>query len=167
MKNIAYIGLGSNLDDPFKKILTAINLLNNYDSKIRILVRSSFYSSKPLDNIPQEDFINAVLKVETDHSPIELLDLLQSIELNMGRVRNKNMRWGPRVIDLDILLFNCDKINNNRLTIPHYDMKRRDFVIVPLFEIAPSLILPDGDLISDVLNNLQVNKLKKIKQTNS
>ena len=85
----------------------------------------------------------------------------------MGRIRNKNMRWGPRVIDLDILLFNNDKINNNRLTIPHYDMKRRDFVIIPLFEIAPSLILPDGDLISDVMNNLQVNKLQKIKQTNS
>ena len=60
--------------------------------------------------------------------------------------------------------FNNDKINNNRLTVPHYDMKRRDFVIVPLFEIDPSLILPDGDLISDVMNNLQVNKLQKIKQ---
>ena len=167
MKNIAYISLGSNIDDPLNKTLTAISLLNNYDSKLRILVRSSFYLSKPLDNIPQEDFVNAVLKIETDHSPIELLDLLQSIELRMGRIRNKNMRWGPRVIDLDILLFNNDKINNKRLTIPHYDMKRRDFVIVPLFEIEPSLILPDGDLISDVMNNLQVNKLKKIKQTNS
>lgn len=137
--HIAYIALGSNLDNPLEQLKQAVISLNKFAKHVQI---SSFYGSKPLGPQDQPDYVNAVAKIETDLSPIELLDWLQSIENEQGRVRLR--RWGERTLDLDILLYDDRVINSERLTVPHYDMHNREFVIVPLYELTPDLILPNG-----------------------
>ena len=91
----------------------------------------------------QPDYINAVVKIQTRLTPIQLLDCTQAIELEQGRVR-KDERWGPRTLDLDIILYGNEVIDSERLTIPHYGMKEREFVLYPLAEIAPSITLRVG-----------------------
>lgn len=90
--------------------------------------------------------MNAVARIETDLAPLALLDKLQSIENEQGRVRLR--RWGERILDLDILLYNNEQIQSERLTVPHYDMKNREFVIVPLHDLAPELVLPTGEAVA-------------------
>ena len=107
----------------------------------------------------QDDYINAVLALETSFSAIELLNLLQSIENEAGRVRKEN-RWGARVLDLDIILFGNEIINTDRLTVPHYGLKLREFVLLPLAEIANELILPDGDSVKILAQQIEKNGLK-------
>ena len=97
----------------------------------------------------QADYINAVARLQTSLAPHALLDELQRIELEQGRVR-KDERWGPRTLDLDILLFGQQVIDGERLTIPHYGMKQRAFVLVPLFDLAPDLTLPDGNQLAEL-----------------
>ena len=100
----------------------------------------------------QPDYVNAVAKLKTSLSAIELLDALQAIEQAQGRVRKEN-RWGPRTLDLDIILYSDHRIDNDRLTIPHYGMKEREFVLYPLHEISPQLQLPDGTLLIEILKD--------------
>jgi 2-amino-4-hydroxy-6-hydroxymethyldihydropteridine diphosphokinase len=107
----------------------------------------------------QPDYMNAVVAIETSLSPLDLLDQLQSIENTAGRVRKEN-RWGARVLDLDILLYDQQLINTERLTIPHYGMKLREFVLLPLAEIANELILPDGDSVKILAEQIEKNGLK-------
>lgn len=142
--NTVYVALGSNLDNPLKQLQQAVESLQIF---AKDLVVSSFYSSKPLGPQDQPDYVNAVVRFETDLSPLDLLDKLQSIEQQQGRVRLR--RWGERTLDLDILLYGDQQIQSERLTVPHYDMQNREFVIVPLYEIAPELILPNGTLLAD------------------
>jgi 2-amino-4-hydroxy-6-hydroxymethyldihydropteridine diphosphokinase len=140
ISTIAYIGLGSNLSEPMKQVQIAIDEIK----KIRlsdVINVSSMYLSKPMGPQDQDDYINAVLALETTLSPIKLLDVLQSIENKAGRVRKDN-RWGARILDLDIILFGNEIINNDRLIVPHYGMKVREFVLLPLAEIAPNLVIP-------------------------
>ncbi|EOA4704996.1 2-amino-4-hydroxy-6-hydroxymethyldihydropteridine diphosphokinase, partial [Escherichia coli] len=102
----------------------------------------------------------AAVALETSLAPEELLNHTQRIELQQGRVR-KAERWGPRTLDLDIMLFGNEVINTERLTVPHYDMKNRGFMLWPLFEIAPELVFPDGEMLREVLHTRAFDKLNK------
>ena len=142
-----YIALGSNLQSPVVQLQKALTSLSELP-QVAVKKISPFYQSAPLGPQDQPDFINAVALLETSLSAIELLDVLQSIENNQGRVRHRH--WGERTLDLDILLFNNDVINTPRLTVPHYAMREREFVIVPLFDIAPNLMLPTGESVAEL-----------------
>ncbi|WNC72761.1 2-amino-4-hydroxy-6-hydroxymethyldihydropteridine diphosphokinase [Thalassotalea psychrophila] len=154
---IVYIGLGSNLDNPDVQIEQAVAQLGQI-TKTKCIAVSSLYSSKPMGPQDQPDYMNAVACIDTILSPIELLDQLQDIELSFGRVR-KDERWGARVLDLDILLFGDKIVNNERLTIPHYGMKVREFVIYPLAELNSNLVLPDGTNVTNLKIQLDDNGL--------
>jgi len=159
-KITAYIGLGSNLSDPRAQVINAAKAIGNIvDSNVITL--SSLYLSKPMGPQDQDDYINAVIAIETSLSALELLDALQSIENSAGRVRKDN-RWGARILDCDILLYGSESIENERLTIPHYGMKLREFVLLPLAEIAPSLHLPDGSSISELASEISNNGIVKL-----
>ena len=157
---LAYIGLGSNLSEPIKQVQAAINAITHI-SLSNVVKVSSLYLSKPMGPQDQDDYINAVLALETSLSAIELLDALQTIENEAGRVRKDN-RWGARILDLDILLYGNETINNPRLTIPHYGMKEREFVLQPLAEIAPDLVLPDGESVKVLSQNIANNAMVKL-----
>ena len=156
--SLAYIGLGSNLSDPQAQISSALDKLEQL-SNCTVSDVSSLYFSRPMGPQDQPDYMNAVVAIETSLNAIELLEQLQSIENNAGRVRKDN-RWGARVLDLDILLFDLQVINTERLTIPHYGLKLREFVLLPLAEIAAKLVLPDGDSIQALADQIDKNGLK-------
>jgi len=156
--NTVYIGLGSNLSQPAKQLKRAVQAISMIE-QCQIQKISSLYFSRPMGPQDQPDYMNAVLSVKTRLSAIELLTFLQTIENNAGRLR-KASRWDARVLDLDILLFGQQLINNDRLTIPHYGMKIREFVLLPLHEISPNLILPCGDNLDELIQGLDQNGLK-------
>ncbi len=144
----AFIGIGSNLADPLRQVQTAIRELSQLPNST-FLKSSSLYRTKPLGPSAQPDFINAVVALETALSPLSLLDALQALELQHGRVRN--LRWGPRTLDLDLLLYEQLELKSARLILPHPGLKSRIFVLKPLAEIAPALILPSGESITTLL----------------
>ena len=154
---IAYIGLGSNMDSPRQHITTAIQSLGEIQST-RIINVSSLYKSKPMGPQNQDDYINAVVQIETEMEPTELLNYLQAIENRHGRVRAEH--WGPRTIDLDILMFGNEIIQNDRLTVPHPQITKRSFVIVPLAEIAPDVVIPEKGLVSELLLSIDQDGLE-------
>jgi 2-amino-4-hydroxy-6-hydroxymethyldihydropteridine diphosphokinase len=156
--SLAYIGLGSNLSDPQAQITSALDKLKQLEHCLVTKV-SSLYFSRPMGPQDQPDYMNAVVAIETSLSPLALLDTLQDIENKAGRERKDN-RWGARVLDLDILLFDQQTINNERLTVPHYGLKLREFVLLPLAEISTQLVLPDGDSIEELANQIEKNGLK-------
>jgi 2-amino-4-hydroxy-6-hydroxymethyldihydropteridine diphosphokinase len=145
---LVFIAIGSNLQNPLQQVMTATDQLNHLPES-KMLQASSCYQSPPLGPSDQPDFINRVVALETPLEPEPLLDSLQAIEQTMGRVRT--VRWGPRTIDLDILLYGNQVIQSQRLTIPHAGLKDRAFFLYPLAEIAPELILPNGEKIVDLL----------------
>ncbi|KZN51996.1 2-amino-4-hydroxy-6-hydroxymethyldihydropteridine diphosphokinase [Pseudoalteromonas luteoviolacea] len=155
--NIVYIGLGANLVDPQAQLIKAVNALNTHPA-FNELVVSSFYGSKPMGPQDQPDYVNAVARFETLLAPEAVLDQLQDIELRQGRVR-KDERWGPRTLDLDILLFNDETISTKRLTVPHYGLCDREFVVFPLLELTPQLVLPNGQILKQIAENLPKNGL--------
>jgi len=158
--NISYIGVGSNLSEPITQVKLAIDALKTI-AQCQLSAVSSIYGSKPMGPQDQPDYINAVVELRTSFTPIELLDALQALENKAGRVRKEN-RWGARILDLDILLFNNEIIDNERLTVPHYGMKVREFVLLPLAEIAPNLLFPDGDSVQNLASNVEHNGLVKL-----
>ncbi|AXF60536.1 2-amino-4-hydroxy-6-hydroxymethyldihydropteridine diphosphokinase [Leclercia sp. LSNIH6] len=153
---LAYIAIGSNLASPLEQVNAAVQALGDIP-QTRVVALSSFYRTPPLGPQDQPDYLNAAIALETALSAEALLDNTQRIELQQGRVR-KEERWGPRTLDLDIMLFGDAVINTERLTVPHYDMKRRGFMLWPLFEIAPDLIFPDGESLSALLTQLNAEK---------
>ncbi|PHI35140.1 2-amino-4-hydroxy-6-hydroxymethyldihydropteridine diphosphokinase [Pseudoalteromonas sp. GCY] len=159
--NIAYIGLGANLSEPMAQIQRALDVLAAHPD-LSLVQHSSLYGSKPMGPQDQPDYVNAVAKLATSLTAESLLDVLQQIELEHGRVR-KAERWGPRTLDLDILLFNTDTISSDRLTVPHYGLKEREFVVYPLLEIAPELKLPDGTELNSLTQKLPLNGLAILK----
>jgi 2-amino-4-hydroxy-6-hydroxymethyldihydropteridine diphosphokinase len=136
-KIIAYLGLGSNLYHPLEQIKQAINELSQLKNS-KIIAQSSFYESNPVGPQDQPKFINAVIKLETELLPLELLTACQAIEHKQGRVKTRH--WGERCIDIDILLFGKQRIALPELKVPHPEMHKRAFVLQPLFEIEPSFI---------------------------
>jgi len=144
-----YIGLGSNLAEPLQQLRGALAALAHLPHTA-LAQTSSFYSSDPLGPADQPRYVNAVAALDTHLEPLQLLDALQAIELTQGRER-KDERWGPRTLDLDILVFGNRLLNEPRLQVPHYHMHARPFVLYPLAELAPDLHLADGRLLSDLL----------------
>ena len=151
-----FIGLGSNLLDPVKQLTKAIFSLSQL-SETLVLNTSQFYGSTPLGPSDQPDFVNAVCLIETTFTPLELLRALKGIEMEQGRVKKRH--WGERLIDLDILLFNDLELTSAVLTIPHRDMIFRDFVLIPLLEIAPDLIIPNKGSVRSLVLALQTSYL--------
>lgn len=129
-----YIALGTNLGDKEANFYKAVSLLKEHG--IKIIKLSAFYDTKPYGVTDQPDFLNAVAQIDTKLTAPELLKVMLEIELEMGRVRLR--RWGERIIDLDLLLYGNNIITSQFLTVPHPDMLNRDFVMVPLAQIAPS-----------------------------
>ena len=150
-----YIALGSNLAQPLQQVQAALEALEHLP-RSRLVACSSFYRTKPLGPQNQPDFLNAVAALDTQLPAEQLLDHTQEIERNQGRVR-KDERWGPRTLDLDMLLYGDSVIDSERLTVPHYGLKEREFMLYPLAEIAPGLILPDGEPLSACLQRVPMN----------
>lgn len=146
----AYIGLGSNLAEPRQQLNCALMAFEALPES-HLTAVSSLYASDPLGPADQPRYNNAVVALDTRLTPLQLLDALQAIEQAQGRER-KAERWGPRTLDLDILLFGERLIDEPRLTIPHYHLHARAFVLYPLAEIAPpGLLLPDGRRLDALL----------------
>ena len=160
---LAYIAIGSNLASPLEQVNAAIQALGEIPQS-RIVALSSFYRTPPLGPQDQPDYLNAAVALETSLAPEALLDHTQRIELQQGRVR-KAERWGPRTLDLDIMLFGDAVINTERLTVPHYDMKNREFVIVPLYDIAQDLVLPEGEKVANLVKAFENHQMYKIKNS--
>jgi len=154
-----YIGLGSNLDDPQKQVRQALHELSVMD-ECQLLDHSSLYRSDPVGPQDQPDFINAVAKLMTSLSPEALLDRLQWLEQRHQRVRKQH--WGPRTLDLDILLFEQKIIATPRLKIPPPPIGERSFVLYPLFEIDPGLVFPDGTPLSKLTARCPIGTLERL-----
>lgn len=144
----AYVGMGSNLQGPAVQLDSAFDRLSGI-SKTRLVSRSSLYRSAPLGGIEQPDFVNAVAALLTRLSARQLLSELQQIEQQHGRERN-DVRWGPRVLDLDLLVYSDKTINEPDLTVPHAGIAERNFVLLPLGEIAPDLFIPGLGHLADI-----------------
>jgi 2-amino-4-hydroxy-6-hydroxymethyldihydropteridine diphosphokinase len=141
----AYVGLGSNLDHPVEQVRRAFEALDRL-ALTRLVARSPLYRSDPVGPPGQSDYINAVAHLRTGLGPLELLDALQLIESRQGRVRGE--RWGPRTLDLDLLLFGDEVIDTPRLTVPHPRLVERAFVLLPLKDVAAEMIVPGLDSVS-------------------
>ncbi|SHH82878.1 MULTISPECIES: 2-amino-4-hydroxy-6-hydroxymethyldihydropteridine diphosphokinase [Virgibacillus] len=160
--NHVYIALGTNIEPRERFLKEGLRLLQEH-AQIHVTKTSSIYQTAPVGYTEQSDFLNMVIEVETSCLPLELLAYCQQIENELGRKRI--IRFGPRTIDLDILLYNQENIEMERLTIPHPRMHERAFVLVPLNEIAPHAVLPlpNGDKeVSMVVKELPGNDLKDV-----
>jgi len=146
---IAYIGLGSNLADPVIQIKSAHAAIASIKG-VQERAFSNLYHSLPMGPQDQPEYVNAVMGIATNLLPMDLLRCLQNIENNQGRVRNGE-HWGARTLDLDILIYGDQEIDLPDLTIPHKGLAERSFVLYPLFEIAPQLMVPGHGLIADLL----------------
>ena len=159
---IAYVGLGSNLCHPHMQIEIAISYLNRMLA-VKVLACSSTYRSRPLAGLDQPSYCNAVVKLSTSLSAKVLLAKLQEIEVEMGRPK-EHVRWGSRIIDLDLLLYGTQVISSRELTVPHLGLTDREFVIYPLAEIEPNLMLPTGQSLNDLKSTCKVRGLEKINE---
>jgi 2-amino-4-hydroxy-6-hydroxymethyldihydropteridine diphosphokinase len=160
MAVLAYIGIGSNLDDPIAQVKDAFAELEMLPDSI-LQAKSSLYGSKPMGPADQPDYVNAVAAVDTLLSPEDLQAALRQIEDLQGRDRSAD-KWGPRLLDLDLLLYGKKKINTPELTVPHPGMHERDFVIIPLAEIAGNLNIPGRGLLSSLINQCENHSVKKL-----
>lgn len=163
MPSVSYIALGSNLNNPKQQIKHALLALDRLPQSY-LLAYSSLYQSAPMGPQDQPPYINAVAKLATKLTPLELLDALQSIENEQGRVRERH--WGARTIDLDIVLYDHTIMQTERLTLPHYGAKERDFVLLPLAEVSPALVFPDGESVQQAVQRCQSYELEKITTDN-
>lgn len=155
----AFIALGSNLKDPQQQLQRAITAILELPHSDIVRV-SSAYRSAAVGPGDQPDYLNAVLRLETSLSPLDLLTALQKIENTQGRERN--LRWGARTLDLDILLYDDQTIDTSRLSIPHPRMRERNFVVYPLQEIEPSnFMLPDGTELGTLVAACPMGELRK------
>ena len=139
MPHIAHIGIGSNLGSPGENCLSAMERMDAHES-IALTARSSLYETEPFGKTDQNRFVNAVVQIDTALTPAELLAALQKIEQDMGRVRKE--KWGPRIIDLDILFYEDRIIKEEALEIPHPGIPERSFVLIPMKEIAGDYVHP-------------------------
>jgi 2-amino-4-hydroxy-6-hydroxymethyldihydropteridine diphosphokinase len=149
---IGYLGLGSNVGDRRAHLESAVAALPEHG--VRVIASSSVYETEPVGLVlDQRDFYNACLRVETGHGPEELLDACKAVERTLGRVAG-GPRHGPRPIDVDVLLLGDERFASERLTLPHPEVVSRRFVLVPLLELDPALMLPDGTRLADALDAL-------------
>lgn len=156
---IVYLGLGSNIDDRTAYLVQACTTLHIHPA-IEVQATSSLYRTAPVGYTDQDWFLNAVIRLDTTLSPFALLSVTQATERRVGRV--STLRWGPRCIDLDILLYDDLKIDEPHLTIPHAALNERAFVLVPLHELAPDLQLPSGERIGALLTTLSSHGVERL-----
>lgn len=157
----AYIGIGSNAGDKVLNCETAISEILKIDRN-KLLGRYSFFNTRPIGYTAQDWFVNSVIKIETDLEPIDLYRMLKTIEIRLGR--KETFRGGPRVIDLDLLLFDDRRIETEELQVPHPRLHERQFVLIPLSEIDPDLIHPVlkktvGELLEEIKEDQGVEKI--------
>ena len=155
----AYIGLGSNLEEPIQQVRTALEELDEI-KLTNVVQHSSLYRSDPVGPAGQPDYINAVAEIKTRLEPMPLLRALQSIEQDHDRVRIQ--RWGPRTLDLDLLIYADQKIDEPDLIVPHIMIAERSFVLYPLAEIAPDIQIPGLASMVDLLKNSSEKGLSKL-----
>ncbi len=156
---LAYIGLGSNLNNPKQQIKRALLALDNTQD-IKVVALSSLYQSPPIDGSKQPDYLNAVCKVDTHLSALELLKVCQVIEAQQHRAREK--KWGARTIDLDIITYGVQVIASKQLIVPHPEMMNRAFVLLPLAEIEPTFKVPILGSIQTLIDKLDTSGLIKL-----
>ncbi|WP_089703863.1 2-amino-4-hydroxy-6-hydroxymethyldihydropteridine diphosphokinase [Vreelandella arcis] len=155
---LAYIGLGSNLDSPIEQVRQALDELDTLPLT-RLVAASSLYATPPVGPQNQPDFINAAAALKTHLSPLALLDQLQALEQRHRRQRQR--RWGPRTLDLDLLLYGQQTLVYPRLRVPHLHMHERAFVLVPLHELDPTLLCRQRPL-SDWLTGLDTSEIQRL-----
>ncbi len=161
---IAYIGIGSNLGTPGENCIEAIEKISN-TKDIKIISRSSFYQTEPIGEVQQDWFVNSAIKIKTNLSPTHLLSALLNIESAMGRTREE--KWGPRLIDLDLLFYGNLILRKKGLTLPHPEILKRKFVLIPMSEIAENLVHPTLKktikiLLQESSDETVVKKLKSL-----
>ena len=156
----AWLGLGSNLQNPAAQLAEALNRLDLVEG-IEISKTSSLYRTPPWGDEAQGDFINAVTQIETDLDPISLLRVLQSIENEMGRQRN-GRRWGPRLIDIDLLLYADQQYQSEELELPHPRMHQRAFVLIPLCELDETVKIPGLGVAKELLKQLDSDGIARL-----
>jgi len=159
MLTTAYIGIGSNMKDPMQQVNNALQTLAQLPNST-LVSYSSMYSSDAVGPGKQDSYINAVAEINTEYSAADLLKQLQAIEADHGRIRKQ--RWEPRPLDLDILLFGNQIISTSTLSVPHPELSHRHFVLYPLAEIAPELVLPDGRTMPELLTECSIGELLKV-----
>jgi 2-amino-4-hydroxy-6-hydroxymethyldihydropteridine diphosphokinase len=158
-----YIGVGSNLQQPIQQVKQALQRLTEIPLT-RLVTCSPLYRSAPLGPADQPDYINAVAAMATELTPLALLDALQTIEQQQGRIRSGE-RWGPRTLDLDLLLYGDQQIANDRLTVPHPGLGERNFVLYPLYDIAGAdLHIPGLGLLGQLLQACPAQGLELLEQ---
>jgi 2-amino-4-hydroxy-6-hydroxymethyldihydropteridine diphosphokinase len=155
-----YIGLGSNLNDPITQIHTALQLLANLRDSL-LLTHSSLYRNPAMGSLRQPAYVNAVAALDTQLPALTLLDELHGIEQMRGRLRTDE-RWGPRTLDLDILLYGEEVIQHPRLQVPHPGLSQRNFVLYPLQEIAPDVMIPGHGPLTILLDQCAAKGLERI-----
>jgi 2-amino-4-hydroxy-6-hydroxymethyldihydropteridine diphosphokinase len=148
---IAFLGLGSNMGDRLDLLQQAVNLLDA-DPKVHVDAVSTVYETEPVGGPEQEPFLNLAVRVGTRRSPLRLLRLCHQVEEALGRVRAE--RWGPRTVDVDILLWNGRVVATRTLHVPHPRLAQRAFALVPLMEVAPGMTMPDGTSLATLLARL-------------
>lgn len=162
-----YLGLGSNLgrdiggtyQTPRMQLNLALDAIAEH-AEIELIKVSSFYQTTPIGPAGQPDYINAAVEIETSLSALQLLDFLQSVENKQARVRTQ--RWGPRTLDLDILLYDQIIEHSDRLTIPHPRLHERAFVLAPLCDLAPQLVIPTKENVRQLLANCSSQGIVKL-----
>jgi 2-amino-4-hydroxy-6-hydroxymethyldihydropteridine diphosphokinase len=156
----AYVGIGSNLQGPARQIDEASDLLSEIPGTMLYSI-SQKYRSAPYGGVEQPDFVNAVAALLTRLAPKDLLGALQDIEIRQGRERD-DTRWGPRVLDLDLLVYSDWKIDEPGLTVPHPGIRERNFVLLPLGEIAPELVVPGLGRVIGIPVNMDEPSVSRI-----
>ena len=156
----AYVGVGSNLQSPARQVETAMELLGEI-GQTRLVRTSSLYRSAPFGGIEQPDFVNAVAAVVTQLGPADMLAALHDIEASRGRERD-DTRWGPRVLDLDLLVYSDRQIETPELRLPHPGIGERNFVLLPLGEIAPDLVIPGLGRVASIPVNMDEPNISRI-----
>lgn len=154
----AWIGLGANLQQPVEQLKNAIQRLSLM-AESELLATSSFYRTPPWGDEHQDDFINAVVLISTRLQPLDLLHQLQAIETDMGRVR-KGRRWGPRLIDIDILMYEQLQTQSDELTLPHLHMHKRAFVLLPLAELSAEIEIPGKGRVETLLSDVNLDGIE-------
>lgn len=155
-----YLGIGSNLQQPIQQVQQALQALTALP-RTHLLAQSRLYRSDPMGPSDQPDYVNAVVALETDLPALKLLQLLQGIEHAQGRIRDGS-HWGPRTLDLDILLYGDEFINHPQLQVPHPGLHVRNFVLYPLHEIAPDLVIQGLGALSALLAQCPADGLEPL-----
>jgi 2-amino-4-hydroxy-6-hydroxymethyldihydropteridine diphosphokinase len=157
----AYIGVGSNLQDPERQVRAALALLAELADS-RLIAQSALYRNPPMGPADQPDYVNAVAGLLTRQEPEALLQSLQALEQRLGRIRKAGDRWGPRIIDLDLLVYGSLQLDVPGLNLPHPGIFERNFVLLPLCDIAPALEVPGQGIVAALAAGVERTGLQRL-----